>query len=353
MHANGLLKLNGIGVASVAQGGLETNTVPANGQIPIGNATNYTVANITGTTNRIVVTNGAGTINVNIPNTPSLTSVIVSDADATYINFRNFRNVYNFIEILSLSFGNASFKINPNYTTGGLALGSGTAGGSGTLDNALIYLLNFAVTNAGFYPGPSGTRLNTTYNTTYHYAISLIGTGNLNTLLLGMASGKYARTPQQYIISSTSLAIGLYDATSTNQAFKFGLAFDTATGRRYQSDTATGTTVGVTRTGPNITTSTYSSGDILIYKFLGTGSSSLDWYSVSGTTATFISKIVVTMRSTTYQNNNETVQDFHPCATISNANVFSLVAERYMNTLTYVNTGGGDYSTSTSYNLFY
>jgi hypothetical protein len=47
----------------VADGGLGVSTVPTNGQIPIGNGTNYTVASLTAGAN-ITITPGAGTISI-------------------------------------------------------------------------------------------------------------------------------------------------------------------------------------------------------------------------------------------------------------------------------------------------
>lgn len=51
------------GTIPIANGGLAGSTVPANGRIPIGNATGYTVANLTAGAN-ITITNGAGTIQI-------------------------------------------------------------------------------------------------------------------------------------------------------------------------------------------------------------------------------------------------------------------------------------------------
>jgi len=51
------------GTAAVGQGGLGINSTPANGQIPIGNGTNYTAAAITAGSN-ITVTNASGSITI-------------------------------------------------------------------------------------------------------------------------------------------------------------------------------------------------------------------------------------------------------------------------------------------------
>lgn len=55
------LTLGWTGTLGVSRGGLGIATVPSNGQIPIGNGTNYTAAALTAGTG-ITVTNGAGTI---------------------------------------------------------------------------------------------------------------------------------------------------------------------------------------------------------------------------------------------------------------------------------------------------
>jgi hypothetical protein len=51
------------GTAGVGQGGTGATATPANGQIPIGNGTTFTIANITAGTG-IAVTNGSGTITI-------------------------------------------------------------------------------------------------------------------------------------------------------------------------------------------------------------------------------------------------------------------------------------------------
>jgi hypothetical protein len=58
------------GILPVANGGTGLNSsAAANGQLLIGNATGFTLATITGTANEIVVTNGAGSITLDIAST--------------------------------------------------------------------------------------------------------------------------------------------------------------------------------------------------------------------------------------------------------------------------------------------
>lgn len=55
------------GLLSVAQGGTGFDaSAAANGKLPIGNGSGFTLANILGVTNRTVITNGSGTITVNL-----------------------------------------------------------------------------------------------------------------------------------------------------------------------------------------------------------------------------------------------------------------------------------------------
>jgi len=71
---------------------LTDNSIPSNGQIPIGNGTNYTNANITSTGGTVAITNGAGTINLEATGvagtyTPTLfntTNVAASTASTTH-----------------------------------------------------------------------------------------------------------------------------------------------------------------------------------------------------------------------------------------------------------------------------
>lgn len=55
------------GTLGVAQGGTNKTATPTNGQVPIGNGTDYTLATLTGTANQVVVTNGVGTITLSTP----------------------------------------------------------------------------------------------------------------------------------------------------------------------------------------------------------------------------------------------------------------------------------------------
>lgn len=57
------------GVLPIANGGTALNTTPLNGQLLIGNGTNYTLANLTGTAGQIGIANAAGSVTVSLVNT--------------------------------------------------------------------------------------------------------------------------------------------------------------------------------------------------------------------------------------------------------------------------------------------
>jgi hypothetical protein len=54
------------GILNIANGGTALSSTPTNGQLLIGNGTNYTLATITGTASRLSITNGVGSITLNI-----------------------------------------------------------------------------------------------------------------------------------------------------------------------------------------------------------------------------------------------------------------------------------------------
>ena len=55
------------GTLAIARGGTALGTTPTNGQLLIGNGTNYTLATLTGTTNQVNIVNGSGTITLSLP----------------------------------------------------------------------------------------------------------------------------------------------------------------------------------------------------------------------------------------------------------------------------------------------
>lgn len=75
-----------LGVNGVAGGGTGLSSAPTNGQLLIGNGTNYSLSTITGTTNQVNVTNGAGTVTLATPqdigtnSTPTFDEIILDNA---------------------------------------------------------------------------------------------------------------------------------------------------------------------------------------------------------------------------------------------------------------------------------
>jgi len=62
------------GTLPVANGGTAITSAPSNGQLLIGNGTNYTLATLTGTASQILVTNGSGSITLALPQSIDTTS---------------------------------------------------------------------------------------------------------------------------------------------------------------------------------------------------------------------------------------------------------------------------------------
>lgn len=72
--ASGVVSASAINLASevtgtlpIANGGTSLTSTPTNGQLLIGNGTNYTLATITGTSNQVSVSNGSGSITLSTP----------------------------------------------------------------------------------------------------------------------------------------------------------------------------------------------------------------------------------------------------------------------------------------------
>ena len=61
--STGAISTSQLPVVPINKGGLNLSTTPSNGQIPIGNGTGYSLANLTAGTN-ISITNGAGSITI-------------------------------------------------------------------------------------------------------------------------------------------------------------------------------------------------------------------------------------------------------------------------------------------------
>lgn len=71
------------GVLPVANGGTALSAAPTSGQLLIGNGTGYTLAGLTGTTNQVTVTGGAGSITLSTPATFVAPGSIASTSSIT------------------------------------------------------------------------------------------------------------------------------------------------------------------------------------------------------------------------------------------------------------------------------
>lgn len=115
----------------VANGGTGITTTPTNGQIPIGNGTNYTAAAITAGLN-IAVTNGAGSISV-ATNIPTPQTTVYTSGSGTYTVPANTK--YIVVEMVGGGGGGGGGGTSGTVTSGAAGgnttFGSNTANGGG------------------------------------------------------------------------------------------------------------------------------------------------------------------------------------------------------------------------------
>lgn len=134
---------------------LHNDASPSNGQLPIGNGTDFTLANITSTGGTVTVTNEAGTINIDIPASASssgnYTATLTNGtnvASSSFLSAHYYRTgshvtVYIKISIDPTGVGatdlGISLPVASNFTAGGQLIGLGNctsiAAQAGTLDS--------------------------------------------------------------------------------------------------------------------------------------------------------------------------------------------------------------------------
>jgi len=112
------------GILPPANGGTGASTVPANGAIPIGNGTTYVSAQITGTTNQVVVTPGAGTITLSLPQSiataskPQFACLTVGGSGCSGSEVLNYANGQ--VSPGYVSAGNCGAALTINFNAGGI-----------------------------------------------------------------------------------------------------------------------------------------------------------------------------------------------------------------------------------------
>lgn len=128
---------------------MTNDAAPSNGQVPIGNGTDFTLGNITSTGNTLTVTNGAGTINVDIPST-----IITSGTyTPTLTNTTNVTSSTAFVNIYSRVGGVVQFSIKVEVTA--------TGAGNTVLGISIPVASNFAAVEDAIGPCTSNSEVGT------------------------------------------------------------------------------------------------------------------------------------------------------------------------------------------------
>lgn len=159
---------------------LTDNSIPSNGQIPIGNGTNYTNANITSTDGTVTITNGAGTINLAVGSegtyTPSLfntTNVAASSSgDLYYKRVGDWIHVWGEVTIdattaLTISEFGLSIPIAVDFTTSNELAGNGSFE-----DNTIIQIKGDITNDRAMFRFTPQTATNNTYSINFSYKFS-------------------------------------------------------------------------------------------------------------------------------------------------------------------------------------
>jgi hypothetical protein len=130
------------GTLSVSNGGTGLATNPANGQLLIGNGSNYTLATLTGGTG-VTITNGSGSISISLSGTGSVTSFQTSLSGLTPSTATN--GVVTLAGTLGATSGGTGYSL---YTTGDMLYANTTT----TLSKLAIGTLGYVMTSNGSAP---------------------------------------------------------------------------------------------------------------------------------------------------------------------------------------------------------
>lgn len=240
---NGTTNINvGVtGVLPIAQGGTAVNTVPANGQLLIGNGTGYTVASLVNG-GGITITNGAGTITLaTAAAAPALNNIVASTGSNTPIN-----NVLSTIQWnWNSNTTTPAFVLNSTNITTGALLSVTHSNSAFTATTGIVSFTSAAVT--------SGTILSVAHSVSSlsgnvaSFTSSTISTGNILNLAI---TGTTASTADNLVITNSSTA------NTAGRGIDVSITGITASGNTFGafiSNTKTGATS--TNTALSLTTS--------------------------------------------------------------------------------------------------
>ena len=205
------------GLLGVAYGGTDISTVPVNGALLIGNGTNYTSAKITqGSANRVIVTNGTGSITLSTPQdintfsnvnfgtvtaTATNGNFIMSGSGSALVNTNKFGNLsrVDISTTIPWSWSNTS-NINVNF-----ALQSGVrinCSAVGTLSNAIVCAIPPIRQGMRLAYQQVRTDLSSSYNSVY-CAFSANNAQSITVMYFGLGSVDYIMTSYPSYTSST------------------------------------------------------------------------------------------------------------------------------------------------------
>ncbi len=178
---------------AVADGGLGVSTVPTNGQIPIGNGTNYTIASLTAGAN-VTITPGAGSITI----ASSITGGTVGDGDYGDIVVTSSGTVYTIdsavVTLSKIANASANSKLLGSGASGSgssyseLTLGTGLSMSSTTLNVSGAPVLLEQHTASASATLDFTTAISSTYDEYLIEFVNVIPATNAGTLWMRMST---------------------------------------------------------------------------------------------------------------------------------------------------------------------